>query len=526
MFPSNKRVLEKDNPSSNEDQHKPYRDHGNDVEPFDNLYFDFASPPYRNMLKGENLQLEDQKHKKDSPFASLRIVKDFASRSRKLNGERIHIPSSNNESRESNDKKLSTIERIRIAGLHFIETYSSNLDEMSNPSQLFPVLSAELADEAKDIDLLLNLLVSADKTSLKQFADASKLIDLCTKRSSIEGTTVERLVYYFSEAIREKINRETGKDTSEGVESMRMFDLQKALMSVDASILAFHQKVPLSPVCQFTAMHTILENVGNAQHIHVIDLEIRTGMQYTVMMQAIASRTEWRLKHLKITAICTRSKSKIKDTCHNLAEFAHSMNIPFSYNIVMVADMLDFNIDILELDRHERVAVYSAISLSSLIVKPNRLEHLMREIRKINPCIMIVTEVEANHTSLEFVDRFISALFFYGALFDSLSICLANDELNRKVGEAIYFAYPIRNIVSAEGDDRTIRHVGIDVWRAFFARFRMSEVELSGESLNEAKLLINSFDCGNLCSLHVDGRCFRVTWNDVPIFSVSAWKFV
>ncbi|XP_076957885.1 scarecrow-like protein 23 [Bidens hawaiensis] len=294
-----------DNPSellqldkTKNDQQKPSR-----FGAIDNLYFDFASPPYQNMIKGADFQLEDdQGVKKHSPFASLRIVKDYASRSRKLIGEKIHIPSSNTV---GNDRKLSTIERIRMAGLHFIDSYS-NSDEISNPN---PFSSPGLSDEeAKDINLLLTLLASADKTGQRHFNEAIKLIESCNNTSSNEGTTVQRLVYYFSEAIREKINRETGGDACDGLERMQMFDLQKALMGIDASIVAFHQKVPMAQVCQFTSMHTIVENLGRARHVHIIDLEIRSGMQYIVLMQAIASRSDWQLKHLKITAIGTVSQ--------------------------------------------------------------------------------------------------------------------------------------------------------------------------------------------------------------------------
>ncbi|KAK1408366.1 hypothetical protein QVD17_40086 [Tagetes erecta] len=493
----------------------------------DNVHFDFASPPYQNMLKGPDVQLkDDQDCIKESPFASFKIFKDFASRSRKWNGEKIPI----RESGEANNQKFSTIERIRTAGQRFIDCYSSKVDESSDTSLPLLVSSSGLSDspdeETKDINLLLTLLAAADKTGQQQYNEASKLVELCRKMSSHDGNPVERLVYYFSEAIREKIHRETGQDVCKGLEKMQTFDVLKALTRVDASILAFHQKVPLAQVCQFTSMYSILENVRRAKHIHIIDLEIRSGMQHTVMMQAIASRREWQLKHLKITAIGTRFETKIKDACNRLAEFARSMNIPFSYKIVMVADILDFNINLLELDRQEKVAVYAAVSLSSLIVKPNRLEHLMLEIRKINPCITMVTEVEANHTSRTFVNRFIDALFHYGALFDSLAVCLADDELNRKVGEGVYFAWSIRNIVAADGDDRTVRHTGIDVWRAFFSRFGMMEVELSGGSLNEAKLLINNFEFGKCCSIDVDERSFLVAWNGVPIFTVSGWKFI
>lgn len=202
------------------------------------------------------------------------------------------------------------------------------------------------------------------------------------------------------------------------------------------------------------------------------------------------------------------------------------MNIPFSFEIVMVADVLNFNIDLLELDEDEKVAVCAPFFLSTLISKPNSLEHLMRVIRDINPCITVVSEIEANHTTPAFANRFTEALFFYGALFDSLSYCLDDDDRNRKVLESVFYGQTISNIVAAEGDERTIRHISIDVWRSFFARFGMMEMELSNESVFEATLLISNFGSENSCSIRVDGGCLLIDWKDVPIFSVSAWKFV
>ncbi|CAH1451836.1 unnamed protein product [Lactuca virosa] len=493
-------------------------------EDLDNLCFQFTSPPGQNTLNATDFQLEEDE--KDNPFASLGIVKDFSSRSRKMNGEKIHVLSCNGEEPEANEQTLSTPERIRIAGQQFIDSYSSKADEICQLSHLFKVSFSGLSnDETKDIQLLVTLLASAEKTGQKQFNQAKKLIRLCSNMSFNEGNPVERLVYYFSEAIRMKINSELGSVARHGLESMQ-FDLQEALMNVDTCIFAFHQKVPLSQVCQFSSFHTIIENLTKATKIHVIDLEIRTGMQYVVMMQALASQSECHIDHIKITAIGTRSESKIKDTCKNLADFAKTMNIILSFKIVMVADIMDFNIDLLELDGDEKVAVYAPFILSTLIVKPNSLEYLMREIRKINPCVMVITEVEANHTSPAFVDRFIEALFFYGALFDSVSDCLSNDDLNRKVMESVFYGHCIRNIVAAEGDERTIRHIGVDVWRKFFQRFGMLELALSDATLNEAKLLIDNFRCGNSCSLLVDRGCFLVGWKDVSIFSISAWKFI
>ncbi|GJT69684.1 retrovirus-related pol polyprotein from transposon TNT 1-94 [Tanacetum coccineum] len=149
----------------------------------------------------------------------------------------------------------------------------------------------------------------------------------------------------------------------------------------------------------------------------------------------------------------------------------------------------------------------------------------MRVIRKINPCITLVTEIEANHTTPAFANRFTETLFFYGALFDSMSYCLANDDQHRKVSESVIYGQSIRNIVAADGDERTIRHIGFDVWRSFFVRFGMVEIELSSDTLFEAKLFDSNFDCGNSCTVRADGGSLLIEWKDVPVFSVSAWKF-
>ncbi|GJS57292.1 reverse transcriptase domain-containing protein [Tanacetum coccineum] len=210
-------------------------------------------------------------------------------------------------------------------------------------------------------------------------------------------------------------------------------------------------------------------------------------------------------------------------TGRRLADYAKSMNITFTFKMVMVSNMLDFNIDHQELDEHEKIAICAPFILSTLILKPNFLEHLMRIIRKINQCITLVTKIEANHVTPVIANRFTEALFFHSALFNSMSDCLANDDRHRKVSESVIYGQSICNIVAADGDERTLRHIGVDVWRPFFVCFGMVEIELSSDRLFEAKLFDGNFDCGKSCTVRVDGRCLLIDWKDVPVF--SAWKF-
>lgn len=98
------------------------------------------------------------------------------------------------------------------------------------------------------------------------------------------------------------------------------------------------------------------------------------------------------------------------------------------------------------------------------------------------------------------------------------------DDPNREITESLYFGEGIQNIVAAECDERTIRNVNISVWRSFFARFGMTEEELSTASLYQASLLVHNFQ--GRCSFAMDKKCLTVGWKGTPLVSVSVWKFV
>lgn len=92
---------------------------------------------------------------------------------------------------------------------------------------------------------------------------------------------------------------------------------------------------------------------------------------------------------------------------------------------------------------------------------------------------------------------------------------------NRLALEPFYFGEGKRNIVATEGDERTIRNVGIDVWRAFFARFRTVEAELSPLNLSQASLVMKRFSTGRFCALRMNGKCLIIGWKSTPILSPS-----
>lgn len=113
-------------------------------------------------------------------------------------------------------QKLPTEDILRLAGEIFILFSSQRVNDLSMLNHPFPSSCLDLSnDESEDVELVQNLLASAEKVGQQQYDRASKLLSLCDL-SSNTGNPVQRVVYYFSEALREKIDRETGRIASKG----------------------------------------------------------------------------------------------------------------------------------------------------------------------------------------------------------------------------------------------------------------------------------------------------------------------
>ncbi|CAN1792176.1 GRAS family protein RAM1 [Linum perenne] len=291
-------------------------------------------------------------------------------------------------------------------------------------------------------------------------------------------------------------------------------------MVIPSSLVqSLHEKIPFYQVSHLSGIQILLENVGNSKRIHVIDVQIRTGLQWTAMMQALASRRDCRVELLKITAVGTiGSRNLMEETGRRLTSFALSMNVPFRFEIV-TGSIDDLHEEMFDIDPREALAVYFENYLSSLIGDPDRMEALMKLFRSFNPRIMVVLEMEANHNSLTFAHRFVEALFSYAAMEEE------GDGENRMAIESMVLREAIRNVVVKEGEDKKFRNVRIDVWRTLLARFSLVESKMSAVVLYQAKLVLKRFPSRRFCKVYVDGKSLIVGWKETPMISISSWKF-
>ncbi|KAI3716092.1 hypothetical protein L6452_23171 [Arctium lappa] len=434
-------------------------------------------------------------------------------------------------------KELSTVEIIELAAEKFIKFSTQQVNGytmFTHPyrSSAFTSLSI---DDTREVELIFQLLTAAEKVGRRQFDIASKFLARCGWVTSDDGSPVERLAFYLCEALQKRIGKETGIAVPMKLKKLGLKNENPVAtgtnptflaMGTNPTFLACHQALPFNQMLQFTGIQAIIDQIGTSSKVHLIDMHIRSGVQWTAMMQALAERRS-QIELMKITAFATTSDvQQVGETGKRLESFAETFNLTFSFKILVLSDITEVVKEQFEVQEGEVVAMYCQTILRTMITRPQSLENLMRTIRMINPIIVVVAEVEANHNSTSFVNRFTETLFFYGALFDCLEACMSRDNAHRAMVEGVHLAEGMQNTVADEGDERISRSVNMNTWRSFFARFGMIEISLSDSCLYQANLVLQQFSCASSCTLENNGKCLIVGWKGTPLHSLSAWKFI
>ncbi|XP_042056480.1 DELLA protein DWARF8-like [Salvia splendens] len=206
----------------------------------------------------------------NSPKKPFNILNKYASRCRRLNGDNLNFSIYERESQ--------------------------------------PPLS-ELEEDCVGVRLVQCLLSCAEKVDKEEYEEAYELLLKCDRMSSSKGSVVERLLFYFSEGLYERIDRETWRVTHKGL-GKKFEDPLVAVRSSDETMIAFHNELPVSQITKFAGMQAVVDNVGEARKVHFIDFEIRKGIQCIILMQALVDRCGDPLDSPRISAVCVGGETR------------------------------------------------------------------------------------------------------------------------------------------------------------------------------------------------------------------------
>jgi hypothetical protein len=417
-------------------------------------------------------------------------------------------------------------------------------------------VSTTLQQQPEDsgLHLVHLLLACAEAIDETDFDSARPMLTRLRTTSNPYGDPMQRIALYFADALSDRLATELilpGTFSSESSSSMDPSSSPSSSSSSSSSsslppstspcpsassanlerelaYQAFYEKLPFAKFAHLTANQAIYEAVAlssNSKKVHVVDLDIQQGLQWPSFIQSLAMRPGGP-PHLRVTAVGTNATA-LQLTGRRLSEFAQALDVPFDFTPAVVERLDNLSgADLMHIAPDEALAINCSHVLHTLAGNPAGLERILSLFRSLNPRVVTLLEVEANHDGPSLILRFVEALHHYCALFDCLEGSLGRDSPERFRIESTAFALEIKDIVALEGSKRRNRHVKFETWQSRFAKAGLRAKSLSSFAVKQAQLLLEFLATGSnmLYKLSEEGSALILGWQDTPVVAVSSWS--
>ncbi|XWS43981.1 hypothetical protein CRYUN_Cryun15aG0005500 [Craigia yunnanensis] len=383
---------------------------------------------------------------------------------------------------------------------------------------MVPIPIGPEQEQDSGLQLVHLLLACAEAVAKEDYLLTRKYIHHLNRVVTPLGDSMQRVASCFTEALSARLAATitTNPSTSNAPKPFTHFP------SYSLEVLKIYQIVyqacPYVKFAHFTANQAIFEAFEAEERVHVLDLDILQGYQWPAFMQALAARPSG-APFLRITGVGP-SIETIKETGRCLTELAHSLHIPFEFHPIG-EQLEDIKPHMFSRRVGEALAVNSVNRLHR--VPGNCLGNLLAMIRDQAPNIVTLVEQEASHNGPYFLGRFLEALHYYSAIFDSLDATFPPDSAQRAKVEQYIFAPEIRNIVACEGSERVARHERLEKWRKLMEGKGFKGVSISANAVTQSKILLGLYSCDGY-RLTEDKGCLLLGWQDRAILAASAWR--
>ncbi|KAI3855000.1 hypothetical protein MKW92_053368 [Papaver armeniacum] len=242
----------------------------------------------------------------------------------------------------------------------------------------------------------------------------------------------------------------------------------------------------------FVANLSILEAFEGESFVHVVDLGMTVGLQYGLQWYRLINSLVNR-----VLGFPPREELQV---------YARSLGLNFEFSLVE-SNLENLKKEDFNLYEGGVVIVKSILQLHC-VVKESRgaLNSVLQVIHELSPkvLVLVLVEQDSSHNGPFFLGRFMEALHYYSAIFDSLDTMLPKYDTKRAKIEQFYFAEEIKNIV---------RHVK------------------SQQELNDMERLIGGakqwLEKLNVCegyTIMEEKGCLVLGWQSKSIVMTSCWK--
>ncbi|KDP21811.1 hypothetical protein JCGZ_00598 [Jatropha curcas] len=372
----------------------------------------------------------------------------------------------------------------------------------------------ELRQQKRDeegLHLLTLLLQCAEAVSVDNFEEANKMLLEISELSTPYGTSAQRVAAYFSEAMSARlVNSCLGIYAT--LPSMPISHTQK----MASAFQVFNGISPFVKFSHFTANQAIQEAFEREDRVHIIDLDIMQGLQWPGLFHILASRPGGP-PYVRLTGLGT-SMEALEATGKRLSDFAQKLGLPFEF--FPVADKVG-NLDPERLNVSKREAVAVHWLQHSLYDVTGSDTNTLWLLQRLAPKVVTVVEQDLSHAG-SFLGRFVEAIHYYSALFDSLGASYGEESEERHVVEQQLLSREIRNVLARGGPSRT-GDLKFHNWREKLRQSGFKGISLSGNAATQATLLLGMFPCDGY-TLVEDNGTLKLGWKDLCLLTASAWR--
>ncbi|XP_062233844.1 scarecrow-like protein 6 [Phragmites australis] len=285
--------------------------------------------------------------------------------------------------------------------------------------------------------------------------------------------------------------------------------------------LAAHKALAdASPTVQFASFmstQALLDALGGARRVHLVDFDVGFGGHWPPLMQELAQ--QWRPAAaplpppiLKVTALVSPGSThplELHLTNESLARFAAELGIPFEFNAIMF-DPFDPSPPMsLSAKPYEAVAVHLPVGSGACSPSPATL----RVVKQLRPAIVVCVDHGCHRGDLPLSQHALNVVHSSAAFLESLDAAGASPDSVAKVEKFILRPRVERLLF---GDKRP-------PWRPMFASAGFAPVQLSHAAEAQAECLLRRTPTPGF---HVEKRqkALALWWQRSELVTVSAWR--
>ncbi|KAI3784274.1 hypothetical protein L1987_43369 [Smallanthus sonchifolius] len=406
-------------------------------------------------------------------------------------------------------------------------SYSDDDRNLASPdAQMMETPVLAVSNDLKGLRLVHLLMAAAEAISAadnKSYDLVSViLVRLKYLVSPNEGTNMERLTAYFTDALLKLV------ENGSGLHHKQPNHPNHHRNDVLAAFQLLQDMSPYVKFGHFTANQAIIEAVTHERRVHIIDYDIMEGIQWASLMQALVSRKDGSpTPHLRITALSRpgngrKSISTVQETGRRLTAFAASIGQPFSFHQCKLDSDETFKPSSLKLVRGEAIIINCMLHLPHFSYRsPTSVASFLSGSKSLNPKLVGLVEEEGPKVEGGFVGRFMDTLHHYSAVYDSLEAGFPMQGRARALVERVFLGPRIVGSLGRAYHEEG----GCGSWGDWMtSEPGFQPINISFANHCQAKLLLGLFNDGYRAEESASNKLV-LGWKSRRLLSASIWAY-